>query len=71
MFINSYKIKDDGKWHLWDWTNLKKGYNITDCGKIMDVIERRTIGQNGDEYFPDPPVSDVCPKCFPFITEKL
>lgn len=61
MFMHIYKMRD-GKWHLWSKDTF------TDCGKTMKVIvEDRIIGQKGNKYYPDPPVNDVCPKCFHFL----
>ena len=64
MFGHIYKLRD-GKWHLY---GNRQGW--ADCGMDMDTLkEDRIFGQKGDKYYPDPPVSDVCPKCFSFLPE--
>ena len=67
MFGHIYKLdeEDDNKWHLSSGHNGK-----TDCGLTihsMNLAEDRIIGQKGDKYYPDPPVSEVCSKCFHFL----
>ena len=64
MFGHIYKLAD-GKYHLWGHHG-----NKTECGISMNSIsEDRIFGQKGSEYYPDPDIKDICPKCFSFLPE--
>lgn len=59
-----YKLKDE-KWHIPRF----KHDGFTDCGMDIypNLVEERKIGRGTPECRIDPPVTEVCPKCFHFL----
>ena len=60
-------VKDatNGKWHRAEWEKNGCLANLGHQGRT------EIIGTPGENTIPDPPLEDMCTRCFPWATERL